>query len=100
MFQLLRGWRERAARRRGQVLSQLEVASMMGRSERWYRELERGHLQRFDARLFASLADALHLTADERLVLHFPVTGGTPWCVESPGLEEVSGWLRSFLRER
>ncbi|MFD7297866.1 helix-turn-helix transcriptional regulator [Streptomyces sp. NPDC059897] len=78
---LLRSWRVRAGQRRGLggPLSQVEVATEIGMSERWYRDLERGTIPRLDAGVLSRLADTLGLDADERAALHFHAFGGTPY---------------------
>ncbi|MFD8197587.1 helix-turn-helix transcriptional regulator [Streptomyces wuyuanensis] len=82
---LLRSWRARAGQRLGLggPLPQVEVASELGMSERWYRELERGSISRLDPRVLSRLADVLRLDADERAALHFHAFGGTPYATPS-----------------
>ncbi|MFZ3599010.1 helix-turn-helix transcriptional regulator [Streptomyces sp. BH104] len=82
---LLRSWRVRAGQRRGlgRPLSQVEVATEIGMSERWYRDLERGTIPRLDAGVLSRLADTLSLDADERAALHFHAFGGTPYANRS-----------------
>ncbi|MGV9265975.1 helix-turn-helix transcriptional regulator [Kitasatospora sp. NPDC003701] len=77
---LLRDWRGRAGLRMGlaKPLPQMVVATRLGMSERWYRDLERGGTARFDPRLLALLADVLLLDADERATLYLYAMGGTP----------------------
>ncbi|MEE1788530.1 helix-turn-helix transcriptional regulator [Streptomyces sp. SP17BM10] len=77
---LLRDWRARAGRRLGlgKPLPQMTVATTLGMSERWYRDLERGGSARFDPRLLGRLADVLLLDADERASLYLYAMGGTP----------------------
>ncbi|MFG3310203.1 helix-turn-helix transcriptional regulator [Streptomyces wuyuanensis] len=82
---LLRSWRARAGQRLGlgSPLPQVEVASELGMSERWYRELERGSIPRLDPRVLSRLADVLRLDADERAALYFHAFGGTPYATPS-----------------
>ncbi|MFG2760733.1 helix-turn-helix transcriptional regulator [Streptomyces wuyuanensis] len=82
---LLRSWRARAGQRLGLggPLPQVEVASELGMSERWYRELERGSIPRLDPRVLSRLADVLRLDADERAALYFHAFGGTPYATPS-----------------
>ncbi|GAA2803633.1 helix-turn-helix domain-containing protein [Kitasatospora sp. CM 4170] len=77
---LLRDWRNRAGQRLGlgKPLPQMTVATRLGMSERWYRDLERGGTARFDPRVLALLADVLLLDADERATLYLYAMGGTP----------------------
>jgi hypothetical protein len=54
---LLRGWRARVGRRLdlGKALPQVEVATRVGMSERWYRDLECGGIPRLDTRVLGRL---------------------------------------------
>ncbi|MEV7240517.1 MULTISPECIES: helix-turn-helix transcriptional regulator [unclassified Streptomyces] len=83
---LLRAWRARAGRNLGlgKPLSQVEVATEVGMSERWYRDLERGATPRLDARTLTALADALRLCPDERATLFLYAASGDPFPAVSP----------------
>jgi hypothetical protein len=86
---LLRAWRTTASARQGRPLTQRYLGALLGRSERWYRDLERSvptsRLRPDQAEL---LADALHLGPDERYALHLHFgadsTPGTPAPDSSP----------------
>lgn len=83
---LLRAWRARAGRRLGlgKPVSQVEVATRAGMSERWYRDLERGSIPRLDARTLGALADALLLCPDERATVFLYAAGGEPFPPMTP----------------
>ncbi|MEU3747244.1 MULTISPECIES: helix-turn-helix transcriptional regulator [Streptomyces] len=66
----LRAWRKAAGRRRGRVVTQEEVARAILKSERWYRDLERGATaRRLDREQCDNLADLLQLDRDEHHAL-------------------------------
>ncbi|MEV0604504.1 helix-turn-helix transcriptional regulator [Streptomyces sp. NPDC050315] len=94
---LLRAWRLEAGHRlkRGKPLTQLEVATEVGVSERWYRNLEGGEQVALNASRVSRLADALALGPDERMALYSQTLGGMPSDVASSGRdEEVLGLHR------
>ncbi|WP_282697769.1 XRE family transcriptional regulator [Streptomyces sp. CC208A] len=66
----LRCWRRAAGERRGRRVTQGECANAIDRSERWYRDLERGAgRHRLDRKQCEALADLLHLDRDEFIAL-------------------------------
>jgi transcriptional regulator with XRE-family HTH domain len=69
---LLRAWRVEAGEKsgRGKMLTQREVAQLMGVSERWYRALESGTRVPLTPETLTSLADALSLGPGERTALY------------------------------
>ncbi|MFI9210272.1 XRE family transcriptional regulator [Streptomyces sp. NPDC053253] len=66
----LRSWRRAAGERRGRRVTQGECAKAIDRSERWYRDLERGAgRHRLDRKQCEELADLLQLDRDEFIAL-------------------------------
>ncbi len=66
----LRSWRKAAGERRGRRVTQGECAKAIDRSERWYRDLERGAgRHRLDRKQCEDLADLLQLDRDEFIAL-------------------------------
>ncbi|MFB9556912.1 MmyB family transcriptional regulator [Streptomyces roseoviridis] len=66
----LRSWRRAAGERRGRRVTQGECAKAIDRSERWYRDLERGAgRHRLDRKQCDDLADLLQLDRDEFIAL-------------------------------
>ncbi|MER5435999.1 helix-turn-helix transcriptional regulator [Streptomyces sp. NPDC002588] len=86
---LLRTWRQRLdparipglvipGRTRQRGVSQAEVARLIGVSERWYGELERGRQANFSAEILDRLSALLLLSSAERLALFLHATGAPP----------------------
>lgn len=73
---LLRAWRRAVGARRGAPLTQIMVAEALGRSVRWYQDLENGATMRLDRGQCDALADALELDRDERAALVLYSIGG------------------------
>ncbi|MEU7033663.1 helix-turn-helix transcriptional regulator [Streptomyces sp. NPDC046237] len=66
----LRAWRKAASRRRGRTVTQEEVGEVLGKSERWYRGLERGATtRRLDRKQCDDLAELFQLDRDEHHAL-------------------------------
>ncbi|MEU3077788.1 helix-turn-helix transcriptional regulator [Streptomyces laurentii] len=66
----LKAWRKIAGHRRGRRVTQDECATAVGRSARWWRNLERGDGRtRLDREQCRRLADLLRLDRDERAAL-------------------------------
>ncbi|MFD6076819.1 helix-turn-helix transcriptional regulator [Streptomyces hydrogenans] len=66
----LKTWRKAAGHRRGRRVTQEECATAVGRSERWWRALERGDgRNRLDRAQCDSLAELLQLDRDEYIAL-------------------------------
>ncbi|MCM2392035.1 helix-turn-helix transcriptional regulator [Streptomyces albipurpureus] len=75
---LLRAWRTTAGTRLGNTLTQQDVAEAVGRSERWYRNLENGATAKpLDRKQCEALADVLDLGRDERHALLLHNNGGS-----------------------
>ncbi|WSN31114.1 helix-turn-helix transcriptional regulator [Streptomyces uncialis] len=75
---LLRAWRTTASARLGRPLTQQEAAEAIGRSERWYRNLENGATAKWlDRKQCEALADTLQLGRDERHALLLHNNGGS-----------------------
>ncbi|MGW4200952.1 MmyB family transcriptional regulator [Streptomyces sp. NPDC004726] len=66
---LLRAWRAAAGMRLGSPVTQKDAAVAVGRSERWYRDLENGAPRRLDRTQCQALARVLQLGPEERLAL-------------------------------
>lgn len=83
---LLRAWRDAAGQRKGlgRQLTQEEVARAIGRSVRWYSDLEHGATRRLDRPTMDSLADVLMLGRDERQALHLYAVGGAVPAAPTP----------------
>lgn len=70
---LLKAWRARAGHTRAsrsRKLTQVELAHKANISDRWYRKLESGEHIRTDPDALDRLAQALHLSGDERAALY------------------------------
>ncbi|WP_435059089.1 helix-turn-helix transcriptional regulator [Streptomyces sp. bgisy060] len=66
----LRSWRKAEGKRRGRRVTQGECATAVGRSERWWRDLERGDgRNRLDREQCDALAQLLQLDRDEYIAL-------------------------------
>lgn len=74
---LLRAWRKAASARRDTPLTQTMVAEALGRSVRWYQDLETGATMRLDRAQCDALADVLELGRDERSALVLYSIGGS-----------------------
>lgn len=74
---LLRAWRTAAGARRQSPLTQPMVAEALGRSVRWYQDLESGATMRLDRAQCEALADVLELGRDERSALVLYSIGGS-----------------------
>ncbi|MFF5456150.1 helix-turn-helix domain-containing protein [Streptomyces sp. NPDC012950] len=108
---LLRSWRKRtnprgipglaSSGRRGEGLTQRDVARLAGVSERWYGALERGTAAEYSADFLDRLSSALRLSPAERRALYLKAVGRLPALVplpESGSTEEVDkGLLQQFL---
>ncbi|MFI0979746.1 helix-turn-helix transcriptional regulator [Streptomyces sp. NPDC021093] len=75
---LLRAWRAAAGEKRGlgRPLTQKEVARGIGRSVRWYIELEGSATPRLERSVLDALARELMLDADQEASLHLHALGG------------------------
>ncbi|MFJ5875341.1 helix-turn-helix domain-containing protein [Streptomyces sp. NPDC093088] len=111
---LLRSWRRRtnprgipglaASGRRGEGLTQRDVARLAGVSERWYGALERGTEAEYSADFLDRLSSALQLSPAERRALYLKAVGRLPVLAqpsEAGASEEVDeGLLRQFLNNQ
>lgn len=106
---LLRAWRRRldprafpglAVRgRRGEGLSQADVARLTGVSVRWYRALERGREASYSADFLDRLSSVLRLSRAERHALYLKVLGRqpAPSLPETDAAGEMDGTLQQFI---
>ncbi|MFG2430472.1 helix-turn-helix domain-containing protein [Streptomyces sp. NPDC048590] len=86
--ELLRAWRRRAnprripglvsTGRRGDGLTQRDVARLTGVSERWYRELERGNEAQYSSDFLDQISSVLGLSPAERRALYLRAVGRPP----------------------
>ncbi|PWS51637.1 XRE family transcriptional regulator [Streptomyces sp. FT05W] len=86
--ELLRAWRRRAnprripglvsTGRRGDGLTQRDVARLTGVSERWYRELERGNEAQYSSDFLDRISSVLGLSPAERRALYLRAVGRPP----------------------
>ncbi len=76
---LLRAWRAAAGHKRGldRPLTQKEVAQAIGRSVRWYIDLEGGATPRLERSILDALTKELMLGPDQEATLHLYALGGT-----------------------
>lgn len=109
--ELLRSWRGRVNPRsipglavwgrRGEGLTQRDVARLTGVSERWYGTLERGNEAKYSADFLDRLSLALRLSPAERRALYLkaidrpPALGSTPDADAAAGVDEEL--LQRFL---
>ncbi|MFJ4123791.1 helix-turn-helix domain-containing protein [[Kitasatospora] papulosa] len=104
--ELLRAWRRRAnprripglvsAGRRGDGLTQRDVARLTGVSERWYRELERGNEAQYSSDFLDRISSVLGLSPAERRALYLRAVGRPPALAVVPevdGAAEVDEFL-------
>ncbi|WP_185893885.1 helix-turn-helix transcriptional regulator [Streptomyces sp. WAC05950] len=95
---LLRAWREAAGARQGRQITQLDMAMTVGRSERWYRGLERGATTRsLDRTQCEALAELLQLTRDESHALLLYNNLGITGCPEAASDPRVRSALRLII---
>ncbi|MBP0456131.1 MmyB family transcriptional regulator [Streptomyces montanisoli] len=111
--ELLRSWRSRTspraipglavAGRRGEGLTQRDVARLTGVSERWYGALERGNKADYSADFLDRLSSVLGLSRAERHALYMRAVGHPPALAAVPEAEaaaEVDELLQRFLDEQ
>ncbi|MCY1654313.1 helix-turn-helix domain-containing protein [Streptomyces sp. SL294] len=104
--ELLRAWRRRAnprripglvsTGRRGDGLTQRDVARLTGVSERWYRELERGNEAQYSSDFLDRISSVLGLSPAERRALYLRAVGRPPALAvvpEAGGAAEVDEFL-------
>ncbi|MGW2331604.1 helix-turn-helix transcriptional regulator [Streptomyces sp. NPDC001700] len=107
---LLRSWRRRvdpraipglgAHSRRGEGLSQADVARLANVSVRWYRSLERGKDANYSADFLDRLSYVLRLSRAERHALYLKVLGrppAPPATPEAGAVGEMDGLLQRFI---
>lgn len=95
---LLRAWREAAGARQGRQITQLDMAMTVGRSERWYRNLERGATTRsLDRSQCEALAELLLLTRDESHALLLYNNLGITGCPDAVSDPRVRSALRLLI---
>lgn len=93
----LRSWRKAAGERRGRRVTQEECAKAVERSERWYRDLERGAgRHRLDRSQCERLAELLQLDRDEFIALLLYNNLGTT-AASSAVDSRVRGGLRLLI---
>lgn len=98
---LLRAWRASAGERLGlgKPLSQEDVCSVLGRSVRWYRDLENGATPRLERSVLDGLANALQLGDDEREALRYYALGGSLSSWEKNGTIPAHQNLQMMLEQ-
>lgn len=99
--ELLRSWRKRRnprtipgladSGRRGEGLTQRDVARLTGVSERWYGALERGKEAKYSADFLDRLSSALGLSPAERRALYLRAVGRPPALVSTSEADAAAG---------
>ncbi|MDX2624033.1 helix-turn-helix domain-containing protein [Streptomyces sp. NPDC019922] len=107
--ELLRAWRRRAnprripglvsTGRRGDGLTQRDVARLTGVSERWYRELERGNEAQYSSDFLDRISSVLGLSPAERRALYLRAVGRPPALAVVPEADRAAE-VDEFLLQR
>ncbi|WP_407288173.1 helix-turn-helix transcriptional regulator [Streptomyces sp. BP-8] len=98
---LLRAWRAAAGEKRGlgRPLTQKEVAQAIGRSVRWYIDLEGGATPRLERNILDALARELMLGPDQETTLHLYALGGAV-TTTIPALSSEAATLLQLLLDQ
>ncbi|MFG2139950.1 helix-turn-helix transcriptional regulator [Streptomyces sp. NPDC048650] len=98
---LLRAWRAAAGEKRGlgRPLTQKEVAQAIGRSVRWYIDLEGGATPRLERCILDALTRELMLGPDQETTLHLYALGGAV-TTTSPALSAEAATLLQLLLDQ
>ncbi len=108
--ELLRAWRKRVDprtirglpwhERRGEGLTQADVAWLAGRTPRWYGRLEQGRRANYSTDFLDKVSTALRLSRAERQILFVLAVGHPPALAAVPAAdaaEEMDGTLQHFI---